>query len=465
MNDRTVKRFAAILAAAVMIWLLSAAGMNVRAETSQSVAAKTAETAPAAEQTEQTQTAENTAPDKEVIPGEEEPTFELYCNEYNLTSYDPDQIYSNESPFFPYWIVAKHGTIRRAWSSNYGILSVELVEEADDWDFVKLIPRRAGDVVVTVLSEEGESIEVPVHVDQKFVDEYTYMPVFKVAAYVAPVYEGEDYICGSISRDAFEKEGLWEMPALSDITITAKYEDTEYTGTEPDKDGFFTFIGTPQMEWGKPYTVTFRCGEAEYTVERLVSRPIEQMQAQVSDMVYTGEELRPEIIIKDGETVLTEGVDYTVTLSENTKVGRGNVLILGEGKYSGDKAVSFLIRPVATALQDVDRAKGGFTVKWESLSVAAAEGKTTPDGAEASGDTAADFLPEMVDGYMIQYSTTEDFSGETGSMSVSGAETTSAEVTGLDEKTVYYVRVRSYKEVDDYRYFSDWSEAEKVKTK
>ena len=434
MNYRTIRRITSAALIAAMLLLLSSFN---------SYAAKSSETAGSAGQ--------SAAQAKDA-------SFELFQDEYRLESYDPDNIYSEEAPYFPYWIVAKSGTISRVWSDNYRILTVELVEEEDDWDYVKLIPIAAGDATVTVVSAEGEQVEVPVHIDQKFVDEYYYMPVFKYAAYVAPVYEGENYICGSISLDAFEDDDMWDMPSLSSMTITASYEGTTYTGTEPDRDGFYTFIGTPVMEWGKEYTVTFQKGEAIYSVTRTVSRPIEQMQFSIGSTVFTGSAVQPKVVIRDGETELQEGTDYSIELSDNIHVGRGKITVYGAGKYSGDKSTTFQIRPAGTVLTDVERSEGGFTVKWESLAPKA-------DAADAAAEeTVLDDI-DVVDGYVIQYSTAEDFSSGNRSVSVNGADRASAEITGLEEKTVYYVRIRSFKADGDYRYFSSWSEAEKVKTR
>lgn len=63
----------------------------------------------------------------------------------------------------------------------------------------------------------------------------------------------------------------------------------------------------------------------------------------ISDQIYTGEEIKPEVVIKDGEKILEEGKDYTVTYKDNTEIGQATVTILGIGEYQGEIKKTFKI--------------------------------------------------------------------------------------------------------------------------
>ncbi len=52
---------------------------------------------------------------------------------------------------------------------------------------------------------------------------------------------------------------------------------------------------------------------------------------------YTGKAIRPTITVTDGAKKLTYGTDYTLTYSNNVKVGTGKVTVKGKGSYSGSK--------------------------------------------------------------------------------------------------------------------------------
>ena len=62
----------------------------------------------------------------------------------------------------------------------------------------------------------------------------------------------------------------------------------------------------------------------------------------LSKAVYTGRALTP-VFVKDGETILTEGVDYTISYVDNVNAGKGRFTITGIGKYKGTKSGSFTI--------------------------------------------------------------------------------------------------------------------------
>ena len=56
----------------------------------------------------------------------------------------------------------------------------------------------------------------------------------------------------------------------------------------------------------------------------------------IKDKEYTGKPVTQNIVIKNGNVVLDEGSDYTVTYSANTKVGTVEVTITGTGSYIGE---------------------------------------------------------------------------------------------------------------------------------
>ena len=52
---------------------------------------------------------------------------------------------------------------------------------------------------------------------------------------------------------------------------------------------------------------------------------------------YTGSKIKPAVTVKNGDTTLKQGTDYTITYGENTKVGNnsGKITINGKGRYGG----------------------------------------------------------------------------------------------------------------------------------
>lgn len=62
-----------------------------------------------------------------------------------------------------------------------------------------------------------------------------------------------------------------------------------------------------------------------------------------SSLVYNGTEQKPTATVKDGETTLVEGTDYTLAYTNNVNVGTATVTATGIGNYSGTKTANFSI--------------------------------------------------------------------------------------------------------------------------
>ena len=68
------------------------------------------------------------------------------------------------------------------------------------------------------------------------------------------------------------------------------------------------------------------------------NKNIEELEVEIdlSSKEYTGEELKTDIIIRDGHNKLVEGIDYNVLYSNNIYPGTADVKIVGMGNYTGE---------------------------------------------------------------------------------------------------------------------------------
>ena len=76
--------------------------------------------------------------------------------------------------------------------------------------------------------------------------------------------------------------------------------------------------------------------------------------ADISDQIYTGEAIEPEVTVKDGETTLVKDTDYKVTYEDNTKIGTASVTVAGLGEYGGVQETTFDIAASITAPADAN---------------------------------------------------------------------------------------------------------------
>ena len=64
--------------------------------------------------------------------------------------------------------------------------------------------------------------------------------------------------------------------------------------------------------------------------------------AQTS-VAYDGTAKTPDVTVKDGDTVLVKGVDYTVSYQNNVDIGKAIIVVNGMGRYTGTLKKSFKI--------------------------------------------------------------------------------------------------------------------------
>lgn len=181
--------------------------------------------------------------------------------------------------------------------------------------------------------------------------------------------------------------------------------------------------------------------ECGHIINKKAIPAVKTIKLSPASSVYNGKKVTPEVIVKDSEgKKLVKGTDYTVSYSEGRKnIGTYKVTVVLKGNYTGSQALTLTIRPPKTAITKVSALKGGFKVKWEKKS-------------------------KYSDGYQIEYSLKENFS-KAKTVTISKTGTTSTTVKNLKNKKVYYVRVRTYTNVNGKKVGSTWSAAKKIKTK
>lgn len=74
------------------------------------------------------------------------------------------------------------------------------------------------------------------------------------------------------------------------------------------------------------------------------AKPISGVKiSSISDKIYTGSTIEPDVTVNDGETTLIKDVDYTVLYSDNINVGTATVTVMGIGNYTSEKKTEFSI--------------------------------------------------------------------------------------------------------------------------
>ena len=101
------------------------------------------------------------------------------------------------------------------------------------------------------------------------------------------------------------------------------------------------------------YKVTISVTNRNYSASdvsvfyEIVAKTITPTIENISDQTYTGSEIKPTVVVKDGSTTLIEGTDYEVTYSNNINAGTATATIskVADSNYTfSNKEVNFTIK-------------------------------------------------------------------------------------------------------------------------
>ena len=250
-----------------------------------------------------------------------------------------------------------------------------------------------------------------------------------------------------------------EIPALSRISISrasVTLSTSTYAYDGKAKTPFVTVkVGGKTLKKDTDYTVSYSnntkvgtatvkiTGKGNYTgsVSKTYSIKNNFKKATVSGIstkAFTGKNITQSITVKYNGKTLKNGTDYTVSYSNNKKIGTATVKIAGKGSYTGTVTKTFKINPAKQEIQKLTAKSKAFFVDW------AQKGSAT--------------------GYEIQYATNSKFT-RAKKVTITNNKTDKTTVSKLSGKKKYYVRVRSYTTVKGTKYYGAWSASKSVTTK
>ena len=231
-----------------------------------------------------------------------------------------------------------------------------------------------------------------------------------------------------------------------------------------------------------------------------------------STYAYDGKAKTPSVTVKVGGKTLKKDTDYTVSYSNNTKVGTAKVTIKGKGNYTGSVSKTYSIKNdfkkatvsgISTKAFTGKNITQSITVKYngktlkngtdytvscsnnKSIGTAtvkiAGKGsytgtitktfKINPAKQEIQKLTAKSkaFFVDWAQkgsatGYEIQYATNSKFTSAK-KVTITNNKTDTKTISKLSGKKKYYVRVRSYTTVKGTKYYGAWSASKSVTTK
>ena len=231
-----------------------------------------------------------------------------------------------------------------------------------------------------------------------------------------------------------------------------------------------------------------------------------------STYAYDGKAKKPGVTVKLNGKTLKNGTDYTVSYSNNTKVGTAKVTIKGKGNYTGSVSKTYSIKNnfkkatvsgISTKAFTGKNITQSITVKYNgktlkkgtdytvsysnNKNIGTATVKITGKGSftgtitktfkinpakqeiqKLTAKSKAFFVDwaqkGSATGYEIQYATNSKFTSAK-KVTITNNKTDKITVSKLSGKKKYYVRVRSYTTVKGTKYYGAWSASKSVTTK
>ena len=134
---------------------------------------------------------------------------------------------------------------------------------------------------------------------------------------------------------------------LTSITIPSSVTNIE-TGAFKDCSEELTIYGTAGSyaeTYANKNKIKFSTGMPPQSGQTSAKKKISANNVTVSPIsyAYDGKAKKPAVTVKDGDTVLKAGTDYTVSYDNNTNAGTAKVTVTGKGNYEGTVTKTFII--------------------------------------------------------------------------------------------------------------------------
>lgn len=248
---------------------------------------------------------------------------------------------------------------------------------------------------------------------------------------------------------SIESEAFDDCSSLISITIpkSVTYIGNQAMGYTYDETGNYKILVEDLVIYGqksstaeayaKKNGITFKFGtngKSKLTTQNTI------IKLSKTSCTYDGKAKKPTVKVLNSKGKALKKSNYTVSYSDNVKVGKATVIIKFKGNYTGTIKKTFTIKPNTTSITGTSGTSNSVTLTWKKQS-------------------------KQTSGYQVQYATDKKFTKNKQTVDVAGIKKTSKKITGLSKKTTYYCRVRTYKTVNGKKYYSGWSKVRAVKTK
>lgn len=216
----------------------------------------------------------------------------------------------------------------------------------------------------------GESDNEFTHTFNEGTSESDYLVTYEFGKLIVTQDNTEVVVTITEHSGAFEYDGTEKTVSGYDFSASNElYKNTDFEFTGNDSVSA-TNVGTYDMELksedfkntnGNFSKVTFVVVDGQLTITPKSVDPEAGKGMSVGKLphiTYNGKSQKQKPEVKDGNTLLTEGTDYTLSYSEDTtNVGTVTVTVEGKGNYAGEAEVTYEILKRQVTLESASASK------------------------------------------------------------------------------------------------------------
>lgn len=94
---------------------------------------------------------------------------------------------------------------------------------------------------------------------------------------------------------------------------------------------------------------------------KITARAINDVEVTVPDTVFTGEQVRPDVVVSYGNYQFINNSDYTLSFKDNVNIGTASVVVTGKNHLSGSRTVTFPIEKADISSAEIAVKNATFT--------------------------------------------------------------------------------------------------------
>ncbi len=219
-------------------------------------------------------------------------------------------------------------------------------------------------------------------------------------------YSSYTYRGRGIKPTVTVKDGSTKLVKGTDYTVS--YSNNTNVGTA-------TITVTGKGKYAGTYKKTFKVKALD------LSSSYAKVTIPYSSYTYTGSQIKPTVTVKFKDGDVIPATQYTVSYSDNTKVGVATITVKGTGKNTtGTYKKTFVVKPAKNAIKTISSTKGAFKITWTKATAGAT-------------------------GYQVEYSTDKNFAKNVHSYTSTNLSDLSENFSSVPKSgETWYVKVRSF---------------------